>query len=99
MNAEIVTPLIIKKENIVWLLFPPQEVLTLPNEIKDRKANAQKGLLLGNNYKGKVKIIFEDTESLKRVETTIWGLTDMHVILKGGISIPLHRIYSVTCGI
>ncbi|MGP8214207.1 MAG: hypothetical protein ACLQQ4_01450 [Bacteroidia bacterium] len=95
MNAQVVNPFVIPKENIGGLQFPAQEVLSLPDEIKQRKANAQKGLLLGNNYKCKVKMIFEDSESLKQVITTIWGLTDMHVILKGGITIPLNRIYSI----
>jgi uncharacterized protein (UPF0248 family) len=95
MNIQAVTPSIINKEAISGLHFSSQDVLVLVNEIKERKTNAEIGLLLGNNYKCKVKIIFEDSESIKQVETTIWGLTDMHIILKGGVTIPLHRIYKV----
>ena len=35
-----------------------------------------------NSSKGKVKIIFEDVDGLKKVETTIWGFTDKNVIFK-----------------
>lgn len=95
MNAEVVHPIFITKEQIKGLHFLPDEVLDVPVEIKQRKENAERGMQLGNKYKSKVKITFEDAESIKQVVTTIWGLTDMHVILKEGITIPLYRIYSV----
>ena len=95
MNAKVFNPSIITKEQIAGLHFPSQEVLVLPNEIKQRRKNAQEGLLLGNRYKAKVRIVFEDTETLKQVEATIWGLTDLHVILKKGMTIPMHRIYTI----
>ena len=95
MNAEVVNPSLITKESISGLHFPDTEVLNLAYEIEQRKVDVQTGMLLGNNYKCKVKIIFEDSESLKQVETTIWGLTDIHVLLKSGITIPLHRIYKI----
>lgn len=98
MNAQVISQHIIPKERIRDLRFPSGEVLSSPEEMKLRKSNAQKGLLLGNAHKGKVRIIFEDIESVKQVVTTIWGLTDMHVILKYGITIPLNRIYGIdTC--
>jgi hypothetical protein len=95
MNVQTVSPYIINKENISGLHFSGHDVLSTPDEIKERKSSAQVALLLGNNYKSKVKIIFEDSISIKQVETTIWGLTDMHVILKGGITIPLYSIYRI----
>jgi hypothetical protein len=95
MNAKVFNPSVISKEQVADLHFPAQDVLNFPDEIKLRKANAQNGLILGNAFKTKVRIFFEDSESTKQVITTIWGLTDLHVILKGGITIPLHRIYSI----
>ena len=96
MNANVVSNCQeIPKEKVGYLSFPTGEVLNSPDEIKLRKFNAQQGLLLGNTVKGKVRIVFEDTESVKQVLTTIWGLTDMHVILKYGLTIPLNRIYSI----
>lgn len=95
MNTQVVNPSIINKELIAGLNFSGQDVLKFPDEIKERKTKEEVGLLLGNNYKCKVKIIFEDSESVRQVETTIWGLTDRHIILKGGVTIPLHRIYKI----
>jgi hypothetical protein len=89
------TPYVIEKNNIDSRHFPALEVLRLPEEIKQRKADAEKGMVLGNNYKSKVKILFKDDECVKQVETTIWGVTDSRVILKTGMGIPLHRILRV----
>jgi hypothetical protein len=98
MNTETANPFIVQKEDIAGLKFPVQDVLILANEKNQRKSFVERALLLGNNYKHKVKINFEDSESVKQVETTIWGLTDRHVILKGGINIPLHRIFIANAG-
>ncbi|HXP48821.1 MAG TPA: hypothetical protein VN922_02645 [Bacteroidia bacterium] len=89
------TPLTIEKENISKLRFPLKEVLKSALEIGQRMADLHRGLLLGNIHKGKVKIIFEDGDSVRQVETTIWALTDTRVILKQGLGIPLCRIHKV----
>jgi hypothetical protein len=44
-------------------------------------------------YDSKIKIYFEDSQSKKVVETTVWAITDQRVILKRGYSIPINRIY------
>jgi hypothetical protein len=88
-------PAAIEKENISKLRFPVKEVLKSALEIGQRMADLHRGLLLGNIHKGKVKIIFEDGESVRQVETTIWALTDNRVILKQGLGIPLCRIHKV----
>jgi len=41
------------------------------------------------------KILFEDASELKRVETTIWGITDKNIILKRGTIIPIQRIHEI----
>ena len=89
------SPTNIEKESISRLRFPIQEVLKSALEIGQRMADLHRGLLLGNIHKGKVKIIFEDGESVRQVETTIWALTDNRVILKQGLGIPLCRIHKV----
>lgn len=89
------SPVTIEKENISRLRFPLKEVLKSALEIGQRMADLHRGLLLGNIHKGKVKIIFEDSETMKQVETTIWALTDNRVILKQGAGIPLCRIHKV----
>ncbi|MCC1483282.1 hypothetical protein J1C55_01655 [Winogradskyella sp. E313] len=62
---------------------------------KERCNKLKRAMALGNLEQEKVKIIFIDNEGFKRVETTIWGVTDKNVILKESTLIPLGRIVSV----
>jgi hypothetical protein len=88
-------PLSIEKENIRGLKFPANDVLASKDEIKIRYSNLERALKLGNLEHNKIKIVFEDADGLKQVETTVWGVTDKRVILKHGILIPIHRIYEI----
>lgn len=83
----------IEKESITELRFPLTDVLTDKDAKKLRDSELQRALLLGNIEHSKIKIYFEDIDSKKMVETTVWGLTDNRVILKKGIGIPINRIY------
>lgn len=85
----------IQKEEISKLHFPVAEILNSQPEIDQRIIDAYRGMLLGNIYKNKVKIVFGDYEGLKQVETTIWGVTEYRVLLKRGLQIPLHRIHKI----
>lgn len=85
----------IEKEDISRLVFPNGEVLVSPESIEQRRLSLERAVVLGNTYKGKTKIVFEDSESIRQIETHIWGLTDKRVILKQGIVIPIHRILEV----
>jgi hypothetical protein len=88
-------PTPIDKENISGLKFPDSDVLNSKDEIKIRMANLDKALKLGNLEHGKIKIVFEDSEGIKQVDTTVWGVTDKRVILKQGAVVPIHRIHEV----
>ena len=85
----------IEKEKISGLKFPDNDVLMDNDEIKLRSQNLERALKLGNLEHNKIKIVFEDSESVKQVETTVWGVTDKRVILKQGVVIPIHRIHHV----
>ena len=87
--------IIIEKEEVEGLHFPDSDVLKSLEEINRRSSELQRAMLLGNNYKGKVKIVFEDSISIKQVETTVWGFTDKRVILKKELLIPIHRIFEI----
>ena len=50
---------------------------------------------LGNEFKGKCIIAFNTTEGHRKVNTTVWSVTEDYVQLKGGISIPLSSIIGV----
>ncbi|HTA84156.1 MAG TPA: hypothetical protein VK783_14525 [Bacteroidia bacterium] len=95
MNKTLDVIVSIEKEFIEKLNFPEQEVLLTPEEINHRQYEAQRAMKLGNYFQDKVKIIFEDSEGMKMVETTIWGVTDKRLLLKRGLMIPLHRIHDI----
>lgn len=86
----------IEKEKIESLKFPNNEVLTDKELIKEREAELNRALALGNLEHSKIKIYFEDDISCKLVETTVWGVTDKRVILKQGTVIPINRVHKIS---
>lgn len=95
MSAAERMPMSIEKELIPNLRFPSNEVLTNHEDIQRRRKNLERAVVLGNVEKNKVRVVFEDDTKIQAVETTIWGVTDERVILKGGVAIPLKRIWEV----
>lgn len=85
-------PELIEKELIPQLNFKAdikvKQHPELPKQIEDATR-------LGNAYHSKVSIIFQDDESLKRVDTTIWAAGTKFICLKGGVWIPIERIVEV----
>ena len=95
MSSQVQHPIIVSKENIANLTFPNSEVLKSKDDITSRILDLERATTLGNVEHTKIKIIFEDSEGLKQVETTIWATTDKRIILKGGVVIPIIRIHEV----
>jgi len=85
----------VEKELIYTMHFPKQEVLFDPNQIEQRAQEAQKAVKLSDSFEDKVKIVFEDTEGIKMVKTALWGVTDRYLMLKRGMTVPLHRIHEI----
>lgn len=85
----------IEKENISSLKFPNVEVLEDAEKIKERTADLNRALSLGNLEQTKIKIYFEDENACRMVETTVWGVTDKRVILKQGVVIPINRVHYI----
>ena len=92
-STAVISPVL--KEEVSQLHFPGEEVLVNSEAMEQRRIALERAVVLGNTYKGKTKIIFEDTDGIKQIETHIWGLTDKRVILKQGIVIPINRIHEV----
>ena len=86
----------VEKEDIIFLNFPKEDVLQKIEDRRNRRMELQRAMSLGNLSQSKVKIFFQDDIGLKRVETTIWGITDEAVILKKSTLIPLGRIIAVS---
>lgn len=85
----------IKKEDIKNLHFPKREVLSSKDQKNRRSIKLQNATRLGNIEHYKVKIIFEDSQGLKIVHTTIWATTEKNISLKGGTTIPINRIREI----
>ena len=83
----------IEKENIQALKFPNHEVLEDKDAIFQRNSDLNRAQSLGNLEHSKIKIFFEDNQSKKVVETTVWAVTDNQVVLKQGVGIPINRIF------
>ena len=93
--ADKLTPIIVSKESIADMNFPSEDVLQTADAIQTRKTDLERATTLGNVEQNKTKIIFEDIDGLKQVETTIWATTDKRIVLKGGVVIPINRIHQV----
>ena len=96
MEPGIASPIIVEKELISEFHFPREEVLLNADEIKSRSLAMQRAIRLGNNQKRKVKIIFEDDQAIKKVETTIWAVTEKNILLKRGVAVPINRFHQVS---
>jgi hypothetical protein len=77
-------PELIQKEAIRNYLFDPVEPRINAKEIEKKLFQA---MVMGNTWKKKVTIYFHTTEGIKKVKTTVWGLTPENVLLKSGINI------------
>ena len=84
---------IIEKEAIANMHFPKGEVLTASSEIQARVQTLSEACRLGNEFKGKVRIVFMSEQGIREVNTTIWNVSDDAVSLKGGVFIPMHVIF------
>lgn len=87
-----IKPTLIEKELINSLSFNGRKKVNQHPELEEQLKNATR---LGNAFHGKVSILFEDDEGLKRVDTTIWAHGSKYICLKGGIWLPISRIVEV----
>ena len=88
-------PETIDKEKVAELHFPESDVLISGDDIQRRTYELERASQLGNGDHVKIKIIFEDTDSVKQVETTVWAVTKERIVLKHGITIPIRRIHEI----
>jgi hypothetical protein len=88
-------PETIEKEKVASLHFPETEVLAAKDDLQRRTYELERASQLGNGDHVKIKIVFEDNENIKQVETTVWAVTEGRVVLKHGITIPINRIHEI----
>jgi len=86
----------VAKETVGQLPFTPHEVMGNQHDIDMRRIHLNRALKLGNLYRQKVTITYQlRTGEAQRVQTTVWAVTENHVMLKGGLNIPINAISSV----
>ena len=88
----LMKPELIEKELIASLSFK-QEVKI--KQHPDLSRQIEDATRLGNAFRSKVSIVFQDDTGLKRVETTIWAAGTKFICLKGGVWIPIQRILEI----
>ncbi|MFN5416738.1 MAG: hypothetical protein ACK5B9_06740 [Flavobacteriia bacterium] len=86
---------LINKEDISKLHFPATEILANDSQISSRNEAIQRAIALGNLEHHKVTIYFSDNLGKKRVETTIWAVTDSAIVLKQNTVLPINRIHKL----
>lgn len=85
----------IDRDAINTLTFPAEDVLPNREAMMKRSRQIHRATSLGNLEQRKVHIFFKDTDSIKCIHTTIWVQLGTHILLKGRIKLPVHRILSV----
>lgn len=83
---------LVEKEDVANFQFPKEDVLINEDQKKELNFQLQRANTLGNIEHHKVKIYFEDAEGKKVVYTTIWGMTELFILLKQNVFIPIQRI-------
>ena len=76
-------------------MFPTQPLGKTKEEMKKLVLKLKRSMILGNIDRTKMRIIFEDNESVKEVRTTIWAVGDKNIVLKKGVTIPINRLIDV----
>ena len=86
---------LIEKESIPKLSFPKQSIVETKKQLDLLKRKLRRSMILGNVHRTKMRIIFQDDDGVKEVQTTIWAVGDKNIVLKRGVIIPIHRLVDV----
>lgn len=90
---EIIT---LKKEDLSSVRFSTMDVISDATAKKLLMSDLLRAQTLGNIEKNKVKIIFHLLDGSRgEVTTTVWGVGEHHLMLKGGVNIPIRSVESI----
>jgi hypothetical protein len=91
-----IKPIEIPKEDLKTIKFGDDDVLSIKEDIFQRKIDLNRASALGAQSKSNIKIYFKDSEGIKyKVVATVWAATEKNVSLKKEIIIPLRSVYKV----
>lgn len=83
---------LIEKEEVINYHFLPVE----KKESSVTQEKLERALRLGNEFKSKTTISFLTDQGPKKIETTVWTLTEHFIQIKGSVSIPLKSLIDVS---
>jgi hypothetical protein len=93
--TETYSTTLIEKESIPKLSFPKQSIVETKKQLDLLKRKLRRSMILGNVHRTKMRIIFQDDDGVKEVQTPIWAVGDKNIVLKRGVIIPIHRLVDV----
>lgn len=82
---------LIEKEQVINYKFTRAD----KHDVHVTREKLERALRLGNEYKTKTSIVFQTLDGAKRIDTTVWTLTDDFIQIKGGVAIPITSIIDV----
>lgn len=65
------------------------------DHVMELRQKLQGALRLGNEFKAKATITFQTIDGPKRVETTVWTLTEDALQIKNGVVLPLGSLLNI----
>lgn len=78
------------------LFLDAKDVLSNEDARVLRDHDLRRGLILGNMYKEKSRLIYSNEEGvLNKINARITALTEKNVVLENNILIPIHRVHDV----
>ena len=83
---------LIQKEEVINYHFLPVE----KKESNVTQEKLERALRLGNEFKSKTVITFLTDQGPKKIETTVWTLTEHYIQIKGSVSIPRKSLIDVS---
>lgn len=86
MKAELIEKEEVK--NYKFLEAPLEEV----HVIQEKLRGAER---LGNEFKAKSFITFQTDQGPKKIETTVWSVTEKYLQIKNGVLIPLYSLIDI----
>jgi uncharacterized protein (UPF0248 family) len=95
-TTDTVAPKLVQKEDIPNLIFPKEPIARSKDESSILRKKLRDSMVLGNIHHQKIKIVFQDSEGLKEVRTTIWAADERFIVLKKGVAIPVDRVVELT---
>ncbi len=91
MDINTVAPSLISKEDIrLYKIVDAPE-----SHVSELRYKLQSAVRLGNEFKSKSLITFQTSDGPKRVETTVWSLTEEYIQLKNAVMIPLRSLLDI----